>query len=102
MKLYSLKYIWIIWYYLNTNFTTLLVSEMNQNCKRLKPEGICKLRISSEETTVIRLSVIVRYVYIYTHMCSCPQDLHGFKEIPTPHSFWFLRNLFYMTALYLP
>lgn len=41
---------------------------MKQNYKRLKPKEICKLRISSEETVVIRLSVIVKYVYIYTYV----------------------------------
>lgn len=39
---------------------------------------------------------------IYTHAYLCSQDLRGFREIPTLHSFWFLRNLFYVITLYLP
>lgn len=60
------------------------------------------LKINSEKTTVISLSAIVRYASIYTHMYSCPQDLHGFMEVLNPCSFQFLRNLFYEVALYLP
>lgn len=88
----------IIWIY----FTIPLLLETKLYCKSLKIKGMGMLRINSETTTVIRLSVIVRYVSIYTHMYSCPQDLQGFMEILNPCSFQFLRNLFYVVALYLP
>lgn len=88
----------IIWIY----FTILLLLERKLYWKSLKTKRMGMLRINSEKTAVIRLSVIVTYVSIYTHMYSCPQDLHGFMEILNPCSFQFLRNFFCLVALYLP
>lgn len=96
MTLYPLQYMLFILHFLNTTFTTQFYQKLN-NCKMLKPKEICKLRISSEETTLIRLFVTMKYI----HTQYFPQDLHGFREIPTPDSFCFLRNLFYSMALCL-
>lgn len=45
----------------------------------------------------VRLFVTMKYI----HTQYFRQDLHGFREIPTPNSFCFLRNLFYSVALCL-
>lgn len=84
----------------------LLLLEMKQKLQKVKTEGVLqvknKLRRNYCDQGYLSLWYISIYTQTHTYIYSCPQDLHGFSKIPTPRSFWVLRNLFYVMALYLP
>lgn len=59
---------WIILYYLNTNFTTLLLLEMKQKLQKVKTKGDLQVKNKLRRNYCDQGYLSLSEIYIYTHL----------------------------------